>query len=107
MASEHTERLAKPKQSVEGPFRDPQWQVSEAAKKASPSDRITELCRAKRQAEGYQPCRDVEWRVSIGARNAVASNRLGGSSYDMGGGYIYTCTYLCMHQVCLPSSYAG
>lgn len=95
MASEHTERLAKPKQSVEGPFRDPQWQVSEAAKKASPSDRITELCRAKRQAEGYQPCRDVEWKVSIGAKNAVASNRLGGGMAMIWGEGTYM--YLCMH----------
>ena len=75
MASEHTDRLAKPKHSMEGPFREPQWQVSEATKNARASECVLELSRAKRLAEGYQPCRNVEWKVSNGAKNAVASNR--------------------------------
>ena len=74
-ASEHTQRLARAKHSVEGQFREPQWQVSDAAKKARPGDRTLDLCRPKKQAEGYQPCRNVEWRVSNAAKNAVASNR--------------------------------
>ena len=74
-ASEHTERLAKAKQSVEGPFREPQWQVSCAAKTARPSDHTLDLSRPKKVADDYQPCRNVEWRVSNAAKNAVASNR--------------------------------
>ena len=74
-ASGHTETLAKAKEKAEGPFREPQWQVSDAAKRARPTDRTLDLARPKRVAEGYQPCRDVEWKVSGGAKNAVASNR--------------------------------
>ena len=74
-ASEYTERLAKAKHSMEGPFREPQWQVTDAAKKARATDRIIDLSRPKKVAEDHQPCRNVEWRVSDGAKNAVASNR--------------------------------
>ena len=74
-ASEHTERLAKPKERVEGLFREPQWRVSDGAKSARPSDRLFDLSRPKKVAEGYQPCREVEWRVTHGAKNAVASER--------------------------------
>ena len=74
-ASAHTERLAMAKTSVEGKFREPQWQVSDAAKKARASDRTLDLSRSKRLVDDYQPCRNVEWKVSNGAKNAVASNR--------------------------------
>ena len=74
-ASEHTERLAQAKEKAGGPFREPQWQVSEATKRARPTDRVLDLARQKKVAEGYQPCRDVEWKVSNGAKSAVASNR--------------------------------
>ena len=74
-ASAHTERLAKAKERVEGLFREPQWQVSDPAKRARPSDRLIDLCHPKKVAEGYQPCRDVEWRVSNATKNAVASSR--------------------------------
>lgn len=50
--------------------------VSRAAKQASPSDRVGELSKSKKLAEGYAPCRSVLWRVSTGARNAVASTRM-------------------------------
>ena len=68
--------LAKPKQRHEGPFRDPEWTVSTAARQATPSDRVTDLAKSKKLAEGYHPSREVVWRVGVGARNAVASNRL-------------------------------
>ena len=74
-ASDHTERLAMAKQSVEGPFREPQWQVSDGAKTARPTDRLLNLARPKKVADDYQPCRNVEWRVSSAAKNAVASGR--------------------------------
>ena len=73
--SEHTNRLAVPKQRPEGPFRDPEWTVQQGARQATASERLSELAKAKKVADGYQPSRDVLWRVSIGARNAVASNR--------------------------------
>ena len=46
-----------------------------AALKAEAPQRVTELARPKRFAEGYEPCRGVVWKVSPGARNAVASAR--------------------------------
>ena len=72
----HTESLAVPKKHVEGPFRDPQWEVSKASKEATPTDRLTDLAKAKKLADGYQPCKSVVWKVSTGARNAVASTRM-------------------------------
>ena len=73
--SEHTERLAKAKERREGPFRDPEWEILPAALQATPSDRVGELAKPKKVAEGYQPSREVVWRVTMGARSAVASNR--------------------------------
>ena len=73
--STHTETLAQPKERTDGPFREPQWQISEATKRVIASDRTLELSRAKKHAEGYQPCREMEWKVSTGAKNAVASNK--------------------------------
>ena len=75
MPSEHTESLAKPKERPDGPFRDPEWKVSPATMQATASDRVMELSKPKKLADGYQPCRDVVWKVGVGARNAVASNR--------------------------------
>ena len=74
-ASAHTESLARAKEKAEGPFREPQWQVSDAAMRARPRDHVLDLARPKKVAEGYQPCREVEWRVGNGAKNAMASNR--------------------------------
>lgn len=76
MPSEHTDSLAKPKQRLDGPFRDPQWKVSGGALQAVPSDRLMELSKPKKLADGHQPSRDVVWKVSSGAKHAVASNRL-------------------------------
>lgn len=75
MATERIENLAKPKVRLDGPFRDPQWQVSDPAREAIPTDRVLELAKAKKLAEGYRTCRGVIWRPSPGAMNAVASNR--------------------------------
>ena len=67
--------LAKPKVRQDGPFRDAEWKVSEGAKQCTPTERLEELARPKKPAEGYQPCRDTVWKVGVGALNAVASNR--------------------------------
>jgi len=73
--SYHIDSLAQPKKRPDGPFRDPQWKVAQSALEASASDRLLELARSKRLADGYQPSREVVWRVGTGAKNAVASNR--------------------------------
>ena len=75
MPSEHTESLARPKQRPDGPFRDPEWKVSPSTMQATATDRVTELSKAKKLADGYQPSRDVIWKVGTGAKSAVASNR--------------------------------
>ena len=75
MPSEHTESLARPKERPDGPFRDPEWKVSPASKQATATDRVMELSKSKKLADGYHPCRDVIWKVGMGARTAVASNR--------------------------------
>jgi len=67
--------LAKPKERQEGPFREPEWTVSKAARHATPSDKVLNLAKPKKLADGYCPSRDVVWKVSMGAKNAVASNR--------------------------------
>lgn len=67
--------LAKPKEHLDGPFRDAEWKVSDGAKQSIPSERIAELARHKKPAEGYQPCRGAISKVGVGALNAVASNR--------------------------------
>ena len=77
MPSEHTEHLAKAKERPDGPFRDPEWKVSPATMQATASDRVMELSKPKKLADGYQPCRDVIWKVGMGAKTAVASNRYG------------------------------
>lgn len=69
------ESLARPKMHSEGPFRDAQWIVSEAAKQAIPRERLHDLAKAKKTAEGYQPSREALWKVGVGALNAVSSNR--------------------------------
>ena len=75
MPSEHTEQLAKPKERPDGPFRDPEWKISPVTMQATATDRVMELSKPKKLADGYQPCRDVIWKVGMGARTAVASNR--------------------------------
>ena len=69
------ENLAKPKPRPDGPFRDAEWKVSDSAKQCIASERLGELSRPKKPAEGYQPPRDALWKVGVGALNAVASNR--------------------------------
>ena len=71
----HVENLAKPKLRPDGPFRDAQWKVSNGAKQCIASERLGELSRPKKPAEGYKPARDALWKVGVGALNAVASNR--------------------------------
>ena len=71
----HMENLARPKTHVEGPYRDAQWPVSKATKEATASERLQELAKPKKPAEGYTPCRSVIWKVGVGALNAVTSNR--------------------------------
>ncbi len=73
--SEYIESLARPKSRPGGPFRDPQWTVPTAALQATPSDRVMDLAKPKRLADGYQLSREVVWRISTGAKNAMASNR--------------------------------
>ena len=77
---------------LEGPFREPEWPVSTGkynnnllnlmiiiifigAKHADPTERLVELARPKRIAEGYEPSRDVIWKVTTGAKTATASAR--------------------------------
>ena len=67
--------LAKPKLKLDGPFRAPQWTVPVGAKQAIATERVMELAKAKKPAEGYQPCRSATWKVGVGALNAVSSNR--------------------------------
>ena len=67
--------LAKPKQRLDGPFRSAEWPVSSAAKGAVAGERLLDLAKSKKLAEGYKPCRGVIWKVGVGALNAVTSNR--------------------------------
>ncbi|XP_046565615.1 testicular haploid expressed gene protein-like isoform X3 [Haliotis rubra] len=75
-ASERVESLATPKERNPGPFREPQWTVSAAAKNSSASTRSMELARAKGTTEGFQAAREVEWPVTRAAKRAAASSRL-------------------------------
>ena len=86
-------RLAVPKSKLDGPFREPQWIISQgigcmaaaqctvvmptttATLQASASQRVNELAHAKRLDNDYEPCRDVIWKVTSGALNAVSTNR--------------------------------
>ncbi|XP_025094870.1 testicular haploid expressed gene protein-like isoform X2 [Pomacea canaliculata] len=68
--------LAAPKDRPEGPFRSPEWAVTDSAKAAMASARCTELARAKPLAEGFQPAREIEWPVSKAARRAQATGRI-------------------------------
>ena len=45
------------------------------AKHADATERLVELARPKRIAEGYEPSRDVIWKVTTGAKTATASTR--------------------------------
>lgn len=67
--------LAKPKPHFDGPYRDAQWPVSNAAKEAIAGERLLDLSKSRKLAEGYMPCRGVIWKVGVGALNAVTSNR--------------------------------
>ncbi|KAL3864484.1 hypothetical protein ACJMK2_006163 [Sinanodonta woodiana] len=75
-ASDRVQQLATPKKRPEGPFREPGWPVTYAAKTASAGTRCLELARAKTIVEGYQLPREVEWPVSRAAKRAVATGRL-------------------------------
>ncbi|XP_076461201.1 sperm microtubule associated protein 2-like isoform X2 [Babylonia areolata] len=75
-ASDHVTNLALPKSRPDGPFRDPQWPVSDQAKSAVASARCMELARAKPLAEGFQHAKEIEWPVSKAAKRAQASGRL-------------------------------
>lgn len=71
----YLDELAKPKEHLNGLFREAEWPVADGAKQATPSERIAELARHKKPAEGYQTCRSPIWKVGVGALNAVSSNR--------------------------------
>ncbi|ESO96959.1 hypothetical protein LOTGIDRAFT_214487 [Lottia gigantea] len=75
-ASERIEGLANPKNRPVGPFREPEWLVSDSAKNAAASTRSVELARAKPLAEGYQPHKEIEWPISKGAKRAQATPRV-------------------------------
>ena len=45
------------------------------ALQAEPTQRLNELSRPKRLAEGHEASRDGYWRVTNGAKSAVASSR--------------------------------
>ena len=49
--------------------------MSAQALQASPSEKILELSKAKKLAEGYKPSRGPQWKVGKGALNAVTSTR--------------------------------
>ena len=67
--------LAKHKTRLDGPFREPEWKVSEAAMQAAPTERVQELAKPKKVPEGYEADREVVWKVGTGTLNAVTSNR--------------------------------
>ena len=75
-ATGRIDSLATPKKRLDGPFRDPQWEVSKASMQAVPTDRVMDLAKSKKLADGYQPCKSALWKVSTGAKNAVASTRM-------------------------------
>ncbi len=75
VTSDYTRSLSAPKSRPDGPFRDPQWTVSKTAMEAAPSERVADLAKPKRLADGYRPCREPIWKVTTGAKNAAASNR--------------------------------
>ncbi|XP_011409976.1 PREDICTED: testicular haploid expressed gene protein-like [Amphimedon queenslandica] len=74
--NEYIHRLAQPKERPDGPFRDAEWPVSKGALQAEPTQRLNELSRPKRLAEGHEASRDGYWRVTNGAKSAVASSRI-------------------------------
>nr|KAG5709378.1 hypothetical protein BaRGS_029227 [Batillaria attramentaria] len=74
--TDHVSSLANPKKRVPGPFRHPQWPVTEQAKTAVASSRCMELARSKPLAEGFQLAREVEWPVTKAAKRAQASGRV-------------------------------
>lgn len=49
--------------------------ISQAAKTAQPSSRVSGLAEAKHTHQFYKPCRTVQWEVSKGALSHLASER--------------------------------
>lgn len=76
-ASERLQTLATPKNRSEGPFRDPKWPVTPAAKNASAKARSQELARPKGTTDGYMLPKDEMWPISKAAKRATASGRVG------------------------------
>ena len=54
----------------------PVWNVSNAAMKASPSERLVYLSQHKKFHTDYKPCRPVQTTVSLAAQKASASERI-------------------------------
>lgn len=50
---------------------------------AETGQRLNELSRPKRLAEGYESSRDVIWKVTTGAKLAIASSRLSELSHPI------------------------
>lgn len=75
-ASERLQTLATPKNRSEGPFRDPKWPVTPAAKNASAKARSQELARPKGTTDGYMLPKDEMWPISKAAKRATASGRV-------------------------------
>ena len=53
----------------------PVWNVSNAAMKASPKERLVRLSQPKQFHADYEPCRPVQTTVSLAAQKASASER--------------------------------
>ncbi|KAK7110187.1 sperm microtubule associated protein 2-like isoform X2 [Littorina saxatilis] len=74
--NEHISSLAMPKKRSEGPFRAPQWPVSDQVKTSVATGHCVELACSKPLAEGFQHAKEVEWPISKGAKRAQASGRI-------------------------------
>ena len=53
----------------------PVWDVSNAAMKVAPNERLIQLAQPKKFHTEYEPCRPVQTTVSLPAQKAVASER--------------------------------
>ncbi|CAD5124615.1 DgyrCDS12884 [Dimorphilus gyrociliatus] len=74
--SERLDILAKPKRYTPSTRQNPQWPVSNSAKAAEPSERVTLLASPKPLHREYTPLRQLPTPVPETARKATASPRI-------------------------------
>ena len=79
MTTRRVDELATPKRlhpNYTGDRPSPQWEVSDAACMATPSQRVEELAKPKKVHPSYRPCKPVMTAVTDGALFTLPTNRV-------------------------------